>query len=244
MSNVQVVTVKNRVPPQWYYWTPWFEQSLARYGHKPLYLGQAPGEYRGLGSKPKLLKRAIESGRIDKEWILFCDCFDLLFANSPDYAVAVMESWYPDAEMVIGGELQSFPDAGLATMYPPCPTRFRYVNSGFMLARTSDFLKFLVELNPDRILNDGDTDENLVQVFSNDQAYVAENHIYGTAIKSVVDYHAALVINLCGLELDDLAFGPGGIQVKETGTYPICIHANGGGKEKWHSKVLEQLELV
>jgi len=244
VSDIQVVTVRNRTPEQWYYWTPWFEQSLKRYGHTPLYLGQAPGEYRGLGSKPKLLKRAIEQGRIDREWLLFCDCFDLLFAGDPAHAPDVMKSWYPDAQMVIGGELQSFPDASLAALYPPAPTRFKYVNSGFMLARTEDFLKFLVEMNPESILNDGDTDENLVQVFPNDQAYTALIHIHGTAIRSQVDHNAALVVNLCGLEQQHLDFSPRGIRVVETNTYPLCIHANGGGKEMWHGKVLEHLKLA
>lgn len=241
MSQLSIVTVANRVPSAWYFFYPQFFESCRKFGHEPIVLGREPGEYMGLGSKPKLLKRAIERGQIKSEWLLFCDCFDLVFARDPSLCIEIMADLYPKAQMVIGAEKNSYPQPEWAPLYPEVKSSFRYVNSGFMLARTEDFLKFLVELNPERILNDGDVDEHLCIVSPNDQEFVAETFLHGKAINVQLDTEAALVVNLCGLIPDEIDFTGELPKVVETGTSPVAYHANGGGKEGWHGPVLKAL---
>lgn len=224
MSLLTIVTVANRRPSENYFCFDEFFASARKFGHEPLVLGKEPGEYRGLGSKPKLLKRALDAGKITTPYVLFVDCFDVVFASDPD-ALTVFDL---DA-LVIGAETNCFPDASLADQHPESGTRFRYVNSGFMFGRTEAMKEFLAEMNPEQYLDDGETDANLFIVQSNDQDTVMRMHLFGKT-PTQLDTSAYMVANLCGLGPDDIELTPLGVRVTETQTYPVAWHFNGNAK--------------
>jgi len=80
-SDIRVVTVCDQPPVADYYCYHEFHRSLERQGVYALELGSKEGEYLGLASKPKLLLKAIQEGWIKEKYIIFCDCYDLVFCS-------------------------------------------------------------------------------------------------------------------------------------------------------------------
>jgi hypothetical protein len=78
-SDIRVVTVCDQPPVADYYCYHEFHRSLERQGVYALELGKKDGEYLGLASKPKLLLKSIKEGWIKEKYIIFCDCYDLVF---------------------------------------------------------------------------------------------------------------------------------------------------------------------
>jgi hypothetical protein len=85
---VTVVAVADKEPVHDYLIKGWnaFNMSLKRFGHSPVILGWNQ-TWKGLGSKPKLLKKAIENDQIDSEYLIFSDALDVAFIDSPEAIV-------------------------------------------------------------------------------------------------------------------------------------------------------------
>lgn len=224
---MKVVTVANRWPDEPYYLHREFLESLRRFGHEPLILGTSPGEYRGLGSKPRLLKKAIESGAIGDEHMIFCDAFDVVFAESPELILARSAEHYGEG-IVWNAERSCFPDASLAEKHPSAHSSFRYLNSGFGVGKTSDFLKMLEWMKADEIPDDHrGPDGN--DVNPNDQDYVMRALVFG-GLGMKLDTLAALCQTLCGVSADEFDFVGSNVRNRETGTAPMAFHWNGPAK--------------
>ncbi len=126
-SSLSIIAVADKVPTHDYLVRGFsaFLRSSKRYGYEPIILGM--GEpWRGLGSKPKLLKKAIEDGTITTDRIIFADAYDVWFATSPDEINAEYEFF--DCDIVWNAEKNCFPDASLAESFVDHGTSFRYLN--------------------------------------------------------------------------------------------------------------------
>jgi hypothetical protein len=131
MKDYSIVTVANRKPIEPYYTFDEFFKSLPN--ENIFVLGTHPGEYVGLGSKPKLLYNAIKGGMLDTKYIIFCDCFDLVFATSPEHLILKHKQFA--APMVISAEKNCFPDK-LKEQYDAQhkgESPYKYLNSGMIV---------------------------------------------------------------------------------------------------------------
>ncbi len=224
---MKVVTVANGRPTAPYYLYDEFLASLKRYGHEPLILGAAPGEYGGLGSKPRLLKQAINAGRITDERMIFADAFDVVFGAAPELAVDLAEEFY-DGKIVFNAERSIFPDASLADSHPQCRSSFRYLNSGFAVGRTSDFHTMLDWMKADEIPNDSRNADGSGN-HPNDQLFFQHAFLSGE-LPIALDTNAMICQTLCGVTERDLDFSGPEIENRETGCWPSCWHFNGPAK--------------
>lgn len=224
---MKVVTVANRWPEESYYLWREFLASLKRYGHEPLVLGSEPGEYRGLGSKPRLLKQAIESGRIPDERMIFCDAFDVVLAESPEAIARLAQASYGDG-IVWNAERNCFPDGTLADKHPATDSSFKYLNSGFGVGRTEDFLKMLEWMKADDIPDDSRNPDGSGN-HPNDQDFVMRAFLYG-GLGMKLDTMCVVCQTLCGVLPEEMDMSGKYIRNRETGGQPMALHWNGPAK--------------
>ena len=231
--ELTIVTVADRFPDTHYLCHREFFASARKFGHEPLVLGQGPNEFTGLGSKPKLLQRAIKQGLIRTPYILFTDCFDVVFQQ--DLVRAPEALHFYAADIVWNAERNCFPDAGLAQFHSDFGTSFRYLNSGFGIGRTEAFEASLEEMN---LLHKEEglhtNQETLTIEHANDQDWWMRQHLFGKACRSALDYRVLLCMTMCGLERRDVVFsedeGDPVIACFETGHVPFALHFNGPSK--------------
>lgn len=221
-----IVTVANKVPAEPYYTYHQFFASVRRYGHEPLVLGTEEGEYQGLASKPRLLKRAIESGRVKDEWMIFCDAFDVVLAAPPERILETAQAAYGNA-IVWNAERNCFPDQSLAERHPKTWTSFKYLNSGFAAGRTEDFLKLLRWMDADNLPVDHRGPDGGM-IHPNDQDYFMRAFL-DSGLPMRLDNECRVCQALCGVGLEDLEIGREIIN-RETGQTPCAFHFNGPAK--------------
>ena len=78
---IPVLTVSNRRPTQNYYCYDEFFDSCNKQGINPVIL---KGEFKGLASKPKMLQAYLESGGVKDKYMIFSDCWDIVFLKTPE----------------------------------------------------------------------------------------------------------------------------------------------------------------
>ena len=207
-----------------------FMASSRRYGYEPILLGWAE-HWGGLGSKPRRLKKAIEDGVIQTEYMIFADAFDVAFAGTPDDILRYFLEWnkHKDVGIIWNAEKSCFPDASLAEKHPEVSTEFRYLNSGLAVGRTDAFLAALTEMKAQDIPNDSQRPDGSWDN-PNDQGLFMTQFISGS-VPMMVDSDCFLFQTLCGVEAHELAFTEKGIQNSATGSYPIGFHWNGPSKD-------------
>lgn len=236
-----VVTVANKAPTEPYYTYHQFFASLRRYGVDPLVLGMGPGEYQGLASKPRLLKRALESGQVKGEWMIFCDCFDVVFAAPPVKIAETARAAYGNC-IVWNAERNCFPDASLASQHPETTRSFRYLNSGFAVGPVADFLKLLRWMDADNLPVDHQDSEGR-WTHPNDQDYFMRAFLF-SGIEMKLDSECRVCQALCGVAVDEMEISKGRITNKETGSSPLAWHWNGPAKTAGlREPILNALEL-
>lgn len=244
--NVTVVTVSNRVPQEPYYLYEQFHKSLSRHKVTPLILGGGfdKGTYGGLGSKPRLLKAAIEKGLIKTDHIIFTDCWDVVFASSPE---DILEKYlhthgHGDAPIVWNAEKNCFPNADLSSQHPETESPFKYLNSGLAIGKTSDFYAALVEMKADTIPDDHrGVDGNMVEPI--DQNNWMEL-LCGGATWMKLDNWCEFFQTLTEVEIGELSFKGKHIENVVTKSFPMVFHANGPSKESPVTKlILSHLKL-
>lgn len=222
---MKVVTVANRWPDEPYYLHREFLASLKRFGHEPLILGSEPGEYQGLGSKPRLLKKAIESGRISDDEMIFCDAFDVCFDVSPEVIGERCKEEY--GALTWNAERSCFPDGSLADKHPETKSSFRYLNSGFGVGKTADFMRALEWMKADEIPSDFRREDGSME-HPNDQDYWMRAFVFG-GLGMKLDSDTVLCQTMCGVTMDDFDLSDH-IRNRETGGRPLAYHWNGPAK--------------
>jgi hypothetical protein len=222
MKDFSIVTVASKAPFEMYYTFKEFFESLRRHNHTPIVLGQ--GEpFRGLGSKPKLLRKAILNGEVNNKYTIFCDSWDLVYAGSPEL---VMERYRTfNSPFVCSSEKNCYP-ADLNDN----PSPYKYLNSGFIVAETEALLTVLESMNLDNVPDDYfDTKKNC-HIHINDQ-FLFQEEFVKQPVKMVLDYRQILCQTLHDVRPHELDFNDRlGIRNIELDTYPLAFHLNGSAK--------------
>lgn len=225
MSQYTIVTVANKIPTQSYY--TFHEHFKSLNGEGSMILGSHPGQYGGLGSKPRLLYHAIVNKDITTKYIIFCDCFDLVFATSPKELFETYQRF--NSPFVISAEKNCFP-GDLKDEYDKLDSGgspYKYLNSGMIVAETDAMLTVLESMDAKNIPND--YWDGVQMVNPNDQFYYQQEFIK-QPVKMTLDYDQALCNTLHSVELDELDFEGDRIYNKVTDTFPCSFHLNGGSK--------------
>jgi len=225
MSEYKMITVANKIPQEPYYTFHEFFKSLGE--QEILILGTHPNEYGGLGSKPRLLYQAIKLGYVPEKYLIFCDCFDIVFATS----VQEMFNKYKqfNSPFVISSEKNCFP-ATYKEQYDKLPdirSPYGYVNSGMIIAETEAMLTVLEAMDAPNIPNDYWDGKQMIN--PNDQEYYQEQFLK-QPVKMVMDSFQILCNTLHDVAVDELDFTNGKIYNKVTRTHPCAFHFNGGAK--------------
>jgi hypothetical protein len=240
-SNFSVVTVSSGPPREDYYCYNEFFKSLHRYGHEPIVLGQNPGEFRGLGSKPKLLRKAILDGKVNTKYIIFADCYDLVFTGSPEEVMEFYSIF--DSPFVCSAEKNCFPD-NLKDAFPETSSSYKYLNSGFIVSDKDALLAILENMDLDNVPYDYYDEQNKCMVHINDQFLFHEQFIK-QPVKMVLDYQQMLSQTMHQVKSHELEINNAmGIRNIETGMFPLTIHFNGSGKtDGLREPILKRLGL-
>jgi len=226
-KSFQVVTVCNKVPREPYYCLREWFASLGEL--QPLVLGNQPGQYGGLGSKPRLLYGAIKDGSIKSTHVIFCDCFDLVFATSPmELFQTFLQFKKP---FVISAEKNCFPPdtKDEYDKFDSGGSPYKYLNSGMIVAEVDALLTVLEAIDAPNIPNDYYSEEKNCMINPNDQEYY-QNIFLKQPVEMVLDYDQILCNTLHSATMDDLDFSGERIRNNETESFPCSFHANGGAK--------------
>lgn len=231
MKDFEVVTVSSHMPAQDYYCYDQFIKSLQRELCKPIILG-SPETFKGLGSKPKLLLKAIQDKTVDAKHIIFADSWDLVFARSPQEVIE--EFKYFNAPFVCSAERNCFP-SDLKDEYDKfeCDTTFKYLNSGFIVADTEALLAVLESMDLSNVPDDYFDEVKNEMVHINDQ-FLFQQAFLKQPVKMALDYHQELSQTMHMVKIEELALMKQGndpvIMNIETMSTPCTYHFNGGSK--------------
>jgi hypothetical protein len=127
-----------------------------------------------LASKPKGLYKAITQGLIDKPFIIFTDCFDYVFSESPKAMFRNFLTEFPDADVVVSTEKNCFPDDlkkeyDTIAEFKKVTSPYRYLNSGMIVGATDAIKKCLEAMDLANVPNDHFDEEKNCMVHPNDQ---------------------------------------------------------------------------
>lgn len=240
-----VATVSNRVPDQWYYLLKEFNQSLK--GHEVVTINyQTDQPWDGFSMKPKWLYRAIKEKLIDTEYLIFTDSWDVVWAASPD---EVMERFFSfNADIVINAERNMFPaDYAEGFSKLEAPTEWRYLNSGFIVGKTSAILTCLEAMDLPNVKGDHWDEARQCMEHPDDQRMwqaIFLNQPKGLNIQ--LDYYCKMSQTMHEARMEDFDFSQERIRNKVTGSYPCVFHLNGSAKDKLHIRnpILKHLNLL
>lgn len=243
-GDITVVTVSTGAPIQNYYTYREFFLSLARWDVQPLVLEAIQGiNWSGLGSKTKILYRAIKDGTIQTKYLLVVDCWDLVFTHSPHRILKKKLFVYGDA-VVFSAEKNCFPD-DVKEQYDAMQTEgsYKYLNSGLIIGETKDILAILEAMELHNVPEDYRLpDGNMVHI--NDQSLY--QHIFlKQPIPMKLDNRQLLSQTMHEVSLDELDLSGEFIQNKETKSFPCTIHFNGNSKTSGvREPILKHLNLL
>lgn len=241
--SYKIVTVANKRPTENYYTFDEFFKSLS--GEPITVLGTHPGEYRGLGSKPRLLYDAIINGHILEKHIIFCDCFDIVFAVKP--SKLYLKYLQFASPFVISSERNCFP-ADLKEKYDELAedsiSPYKYLNSGMIVAETDAMLAVLESMDAKNIPNDYWSEEKNCMINPNDQEYYQQEFLK-QPVQMVMDTFQILCNTLHDVTADELDLEQDRILNKTTKTFPCSFHFNGGSKTGGlREPILKHLNLL
>lgn len=219
----QLVICANAAPRESYYLWDALQSYMGKHSITPVVLGWGQ-PWRGLGSKPKLLQQAIESGTIKPGMILFCDAFDVIFASPLEDIVGNADP----SVITWNAEKNCFPNANLAGDHPICDSPFRYLNSGMSVGHTDLFLASLLEMKAMEIEEDHRMPDGSMW-HANDQDNWMVQFLKG-AVPMKLDTECKLFQTMCGVSPEDLEFTEDHIRNTVTGSIPKSFHFNGPAK--------------
>lgn len=243
MSDFKIVTVCNRFPQEPYYCLNEFIKSLGE--HEPLVLGTKVGEYTGLCSKPRLLYNAIKDGLIKERIILFTDCWDVVFQGDPIRSYDTFRNFPYNSDLVISAERNCFP-TDLKEEYDNLglKSKFRYVNSGFIITFTEAMLACLEYMDLGNVQDDYKK-ENGSNYHCNDQ-YLWQQIFLHQPVKMAMDTSTIFSTPLHSLNMSDLDFSEEYIRNDITGCASYHLHFNGNSKTEngLREPILKHLNLL
>jgi procollagen-lysine,2-oxoglutarate 5-dioxygenase len=153
------------------------------------------------------------------ESVLCVDAYDTCCVQRvPDMTIA---------GLVFSAEANCWPDKSLASEYPQCGTRYRYLNAGVWLGNTDAYCEMIERCG---LLSGVDDDQR-----SYTRAYLdSRSHLGGIGIS--LNHSQGLCHNRYGAE-DDWEIADGIYWVRSTGEAPLVAHGNGGSdiKSVWEA---------
>lgn len=241
--SYQVVTISNRTPSEWYYIPHLWRKSLM--GVEPLIItGEGYEPWGGLASKPKYLHRAMKEGRITEEYIIYCDSWDLVFACHPEEIIETFKAF--NCDVVINAEKNCFPGT-YKEEYDKinAPTEWKYLNSGFVVAKTEAWFKCLEAMDLENVGVDHYDPIKGCNVHPEDQS-LTQKVFLEQPVKMELDYHCILAQTLHDADMSEFDFSGERIKNKVTNSFPCSFHLNGNAKDKDHIRtpILTHLNLL
>jgi hypothetical protein len=238
--SYKVVSITSGMPSAWYYLYNEFFRSL---NDTPPSVFQ-PSHWGGLSTKPKVLYQAITQKWIDTKYMIFCDCWDLVFAATPN---EVLERYFTfGSPIVISSEKNCFPDdlkKEFDELNPP--TIYKYLNSGFIVGETEAILTCLEAMDLPNLQDDHYDPEKNCNVHPNDQ-YEWMKIFVKQPVGIRLDYGQELSQTLHDTNIEDFDFSKTRIRNKITNSHPCAFHFNGGSKDNMQLRtpILEHLKLT
>lgn len=231
--SLQIVAVADGYPKHDYLIRGWeaFLKSSRRYGFEPVILGWGQ-PWNGLGSKPKLLKKAIEDGTVNAEHILFMDSYDTFFSDDPE---RILEWFLKQSlhKIVWNAEKNCFPNPEWSKDHPPSLTPFRYLNSGMSVGELSAYLTILDQMKVEEWADDHQLPDGK-WLHVNDQEFFLAKFLFGQCGKHEpkmgLDTGCEVFQTYVEVHPDEIEIAKGKILNKTTGTFPIAHHFAGGSK--------------
>lgn len=238
----QIVTVSNKTALEWHYLQKEFYKSL--HGHPVLTINYMDAPWVGLTTKPRWVYRAIKEGLIQATHIIYTDSWDLVFAANPQ---EIMERYLSfGTDIVINAEQNCFPLAYKDEFdKTQSPTKYKYLNSGFIVGKTDAILTCLEEMDLQNMPGDYYDEEKKCNVHPEDQTLWQEMFLKQPVTISL-DYYGALSQTLHEANIDEFDFSEQRIKNKLTNSYPCCFHFNGGAKSNLELRepILKHLNLL
>lgn len=225
--NAEVVTVCSRTPDpvrEWYYRPDRFFESLLRFGETPTVLG-AREPWRGLMTKPNLLRDWLRRGDNRSDRLIFCDAFDMVFTKHPHWVGDRCAERWGDT-LLFNAERNCWPLQDLADQYPETGTPWRYMNGGFICGPADRMLAMLEAFDLESIGFDPPSGGP----YPNDQECYQLAFV-NQVVPMALDSHCTLVQCLSGSKLEEFDFTGEHVRNVLTGTEPGVWHLNGGCKE-------------
>lgn len=251
--DLTIVAISNREPTEKNCYAE-FLASARKYGYEPVIIGgdhyiqdgkfPANPEYGGLGTRPRILKRAIEQGKAPTKYMLFSDAWDVVFARDPGECVDYIISH--SCDIVWNAEKNCFPDGWRAGQHPDTSSPYKYLNSGFAIGTTDSFLTALRDMHADEITDDY-TNIDGVRIQPCCQAYWMREYIMSvmglTRVSIGIDRECRIAQTMHLVTGDELEFIDGGwIRNKEFGFQPTAYHFNGSARDQpTYEKILKHL---
>ena len=240
MSDYTVVTVCSKVPIEPYYCLREWRLSLGEVS--PLAISAIGSSYQGLGDKPKFVYRAIKEGHIKSKYIIFCDCFDLVFCTTPEEIIKRFLTF--NVPLVFSSEKNCFPD-DVKVEYDRLnyESSYKYLNSGFIVGETQSLLEVLEVMDVESISDDYRKEDGNMHHWNDQSLY---QHIFlKQPVPMALDYQQILCNTLHSVKIDELDFSQDRIRNIETGSYPCAMHMNGSAKtDGLREPILSHLKLI
>jgi hypothetical protein len=224
--NYTIVTICNRIPSESYYCLREWEKSTD--DTNKIVIQHIDTPYQGLGDKPKFVYRAIKRGIIPTKYIIFCDCWDVVFVDSPERIIEKHQDFKCD--LVFSSERNCFP-ADLKEDYDKLPftSSYKYLNSGFIVGETEALLTTLEAMKVEEIPDDYWDAEKQQNVHFNDQ-FEYQKIFLQQPVSMKLDYAQELSQTMHNVKAEDIDLTGERIRNVETNSFPSSIHFNGEGK--------------
>lgn len=240
-AEYTIFTVCNRTPTEPYYCLSEWDASTRDTNR--IVVAGIETHYTGLGDKPKFVYRAIKKGLLNTKFTIFCDCWDLVFATTPEEIIERFLEF--NSDLVISSEKNCYP-ADLKDEYDKLPytSSYRYLNSGMIVGYTDALLSTLEAMKVEEIPNDYWDADKQCNVHFNDQ-FEYQKIFLKPPVNIALDYNQIISNSLHQVGIDELDFSEKRIRNKETNSTPCVLHMNGSAKtDGLREPILRHLNLM
>lgn len=228
--KAEIVSISSHYPSEPYYRLHAMLASVKKVGAEVTLLGM--GEpWRGLMTKPRIMREWLRGGQNQTEFIIFVDAWDIIFQKHPDDMLDEYWHMYEGSKpLVFNAERSCFPRGDLAEHFPETGTPFRYLNSGFIMGPAAGLRDLLEFMDLDSIPDDHQLPDQS-WYHPNDQGEYTSAYVK-RPVPMELDTKARLCMSLHGTAPEGLELLPDGlVRNLVTDTIPGVFHGNGSGKE-------------
>ena len=152
------------------------------------------------------------------EYTLVSDGFDTFMLQEEEQIIATFNKF--NSKLVVSSEIDCSPIQELKDHYPPCTTRFRFVNGGQFMGKTEDLAEIIGTM--------AHCYENKVPQNrkGNDQIHWTYAYLEGK-LGVTLDTECKLFLSMNGLTEDEINFSGKHLELRDNLEAPCAIHFNG-----------------